>query len=108
MKKGTTLTATEKMDRAREMTKRMAARELLYAAVFARLWPASLVESKPENEDYPYVLCVESPCGRLTWRISSEEQDYFTERLTSQPNAGEKAEDRTPILMALLDAPELI
>jgi len=104
MNKGTTLTATEKMERAREMTKRMATRELLYAGVFARLWPSYLAEAKPANDSYPAVLCVESPAGRLTWRVSSEEMPYFEEWLQSTPNAGEKAEDRTPVLMALSEA----
>lgn len=103
MKAGTTLSATEKMERSREQTKRMATRELLYAAVFARLWPSYLAEVRPANDSYPVILCVESPAGRLTWRISSEELPYFEEWLKTTPNAGERAEDRTPVLMALSD-----
>ncbi len=100
MKKGTTLTATEKMDRSREMTKRMAARELLYAGVLARLWPAYLAPSKPSNDAFPLLLCVESPAGLLTWRLDSDECVMF-DWLEQRDNAGEKATDRTPILHGL-------
>jgi hypothetical protein len=103
MRKGTTLTATEKMDRAREATKRLATRELWSGLIFARLWPAYITPTKPANNDYPLLLCIESPAGLLIYRVSEEEKVIVEDEdwLPTRPNAGEKAVDRTPLLIAI-------
>lgn len=97
------LTATEKMKRSREMTKRMAARELVYAAILARIWPSYLAQVARENPEYPLILCVESPAGMLTWRLSTEEAVFFADWLQERENNGERASDRDPTLMALAE-----
>ncbi len=98
-----TLTTTQKLERSRETTKRLTARELWSGIIFARLWPSYLTPTAPENKDYPRLLCIDSPAGLLVYRISTEEQAVFKgeDWIATRSNCGEKADDRTPVLMAL-------
>lgn len=98
MKKGETLTATEKMERARQNTRASMARELLYGVIFSRLWPAWL--HLTNNEEYPHILVVESPAGRMTWRVAIDELS-LVEHLEQRERTSQKAADRTPILLHL-------
>ena len=98
-KDGRVLTATEKAERARATTRAALTRDLLYGGILSRLWPSYVVATK--NPEYPWLLCVETPIGELlTWRIAVDEADLVV-ALEERPNTGEKATDRTPILMAL-------
>lgn len=102
MKRGETLSATARAERSREATKAAIARELLYASILARLWPAYLCEVHGINEDFPYLLCVQAPSGdRLTWRLSPEEYTAFEWLGPVHSNSGERAKDRTDVLLAL-------
>lgn len=98
MKKGETLTATEKMERARQNTRASMARELLYGVIFSRLWPAWLHPT--DNAEYPHILVVESPAGRLTWRVATDEY-ALVEHLEQRQRTSQKAADRMPILLYL-------
>ena len=99
------LSATARAERSREATKAAAARELLYGGTLARIWPAYTTNVRRPNPEYPYLLCVESPAGLLTWRLSEDEAVFF-EWLPNRQNTGELAADRTPILMALAESPK--
>ncbi len=103
MLKGERLTATAKMERSRQMTKRMAERELMYAVLLSRLWPSYLTAPKRENLEYPLILCVESPAGLLTWRLEPEAVAGWFSGLPKRANSGEVATDRTGVLLALID-----
>ena len=98
MKEGEKLSATDKMEKARENTRRSAARELLYGVIFSRLWPAWLHET--DNEAYPLIMVVESPAGRMTWRIADDET-MLVGHLEKRQRTSQKAADRTPILLHL-------
>jgi hypothetical protein len=96
------MTATEKMERSRATTKYVAARELLYAGILARIWPAFLTEPKQPQVNFPALLCVESPVGLLVWRLTLEELEGFKETgLKYRANPGMPAEDKMAALYAL-------
>jgi hypothetical protein len=98
MKKGETLSATARADRARETAKAAMARELFMAAILGRLWPLYVTDWT--SEDYPHLLCLDSPAGLLVWRLSQEELSMF-EHLPRRPRDKESPRDRLPVLQAL-------
>ncbi len=98
MRKGQKLTTTEKMDRAREMTKRLAARELLYGVMFSHIWPTWLHPT--DNADYPYIMVVDSPAGKMTWRVADDET-AIVEHMERREHTSQRAIDRTPMLLHL-------
>ncbi len=92
------LSATARAERARATALAATARELLYAGIIARLWHSYI--SDVVNTDFPFLLCVDSPAGLLTWRLTNEESEMFdwVERGATHLK---RAIDRTPILHAL-------
>lgn len=102
MKQGAKVRATVRAKRSRQTAIAAIARELLYGGTLARVWPAYLTPVIVVNDEYPLLLCVKSPAGLLTWRISKEEMEFF-DWLDVRANSGERATDRTPILMALAE-----
>ena len=92
------LTDAEKMEKARANTRRAALRELLYGVILSRLWPSWL--HLTDNDDYPMIMVVDSPAGRLTWRIAVDET-AAVEHLEQRGKTTQKAVDRMPILQAL-------
>lgn len=96
-----TLTATEKMDAARRATKEIRKRDLLAAGIYARLWPSYMAHSKGregrQDEFFPWVLHIESPEGRLSYRLSTDDAGLFmhvtdrrSEYVTSSTQAGKQ------------------
>lgn len=109
MKRGETLSATARAERAREATKAAIARDLLYAGILARMWPSYVMKPEPNGQSerneywlraFPYILAVESPAGWLSWRLSPEEYEAF-DWVPMRAHAGEKVTDRTATLLAL-------
>lgn len=95
---------TTRLATARAATKRALQRELLYAGILARLWSSYLVLPKPErkdNQEFPCILCVDSPAGKLLWRLSPDELVQFEWLGTPLENHGEYVDDRTPVLLHL-------
>lgn len=103
MPKGQTLTATERMERSRATSRMAMARELMMAGILARLWPSYLTTPKIPNEEYPLLLCVESPAGRLIWRLSIDELAFFEDWISTQPRVDETPADRLPVLQSLAE-----
>lgn len=103
MRKDQTLTATQRMERSRVSTRLSMARELMTAGILARLWPSYLTTPKIPNEDYPLLLCVESPAGLLVWRIAADERPFFEDWIHERPRQNEQAIDRLPILQNLAE-----
>lgn len=99
--KGVPISATARAERSREVTKAALARELWYAAILARLWPAYIANDSRENPSFPHVLCVDSPAGLLTWRMSADELDLFEFLDVPRKNLPIAPRDRQPVLMAL-------
>lgn len=99
------LTATEKMEKARANTRRSAARELLYGVILSRLWPSYLMPAKTRqavNGELQHVVSVDTPAGRLIYRISAEERPLFA-HLEERANDGKPAEGKEGILAALAE-----
>lgn len=96
------LSATEKMERSRERTKTVVARELLYAGILARLWPSWMTTPRhpKQNPSFPYLLCIETPAGLLVWRLTENESIFF-DWVVRQDNDGRTAEDKEGALYAL-------
>ncbi len=100
--------ATERAHRSREATKAAIARELLYAGILARIWPAFVIllpMGKTEKAEawrakFPYILCIESPAGWLAWKLDPEEYIAF-DYLPKRKHNGERVTDRVPTLQAL-------
>jgi hypothetical protein len=90
------------MERSREATKAVAARELLYAGILARLWPSWVTTpSHPKtNPAFPKLLCVETPTGLLVWRLTADEAEFF-DYVAQKENDGRPAGHKEGILYAL-------
>jgi hypothetical protein len=100
MKRGETVSASVRAERARESAKQAIARELLYAGILARLWPSYVMQSNRKSDDGWFILAVESPAGWLWWKLSPDERQAF-EWLPEREHDGQIVKDRTPTLMAL-------
>jgi len=102
MRKGQTLTATDRAERSRATTRHVMARELMYAGILARLWPqeAYLTTSRLPSDMFPSLLCVTTPAGPLVWRISTDEEPFF-DWLPRRSRTNEAATDRLPVLQNL-------
>lgn len=75
-------------------------RDLLYAGILARLWPSYVTQVN--NPQFPMLLCVKSPSGPLTWRLTPDEAEFFDWiDLNEQLDTPARAADRTPTLHAL-------
>ena len=96
------LSATEKMIRSRERTKTVVARELLYAGILARIWPAWVTtpHQPKKNPAFPWLLCVETPAGIVAWRLTSDEVTFF-DHIARVENNGRRAELKEGALYAL-------
>ncbi len=101
MRRGQTVTATQRAERSRAATRLSIARELMTAGIFARIWPAYLTTPKIQNDTFPLLLCVESPAGLLVWRLSVDERAFFEDWIRLRPSNGEAPSDRLPILQNL-------
>jgi len=98
--KGSTVSATARAHASREATKKAMTRELLSGRIFARTWPAYVTAPKTPNASFSLLLCVESPAGLLTYRLSEDEYG-LVDGIPRRPNTGENPVDRLPILHAL-------
>lgn len=96
------ISASQRADISRKATQRAFIREMLTAAILARLWPSYLTTPRYENAEYPALLCVESPAGLLVWRVSADELPTFG-WLKPRVRTTEDAKDRIPTLQALAD-----
>lgn len=98
------LTATQRMERSRAATKRAFDREMLMAGILARLWPSYLTTCDPRypNEEYPDLLCIDSPAGKLVWRTGPDEAPIF-EHLPRRKRVDERASNRIPVLQHLAE-----
>lgn len=91
------------MERSRQRTKIVVARELLYVGILARLWPSWLAKPlKPKaNPAFPHILCIDTPAGLLVWRLTDEEVEFF-DYVDRRENDGRSAEDKEGALYALV------
>ncbi len=64
-------------DAAREAHRQTVVRELLYAAILSRLWPSFKAELKRQDPKFPCVLCIDTPAGRIAYKLSVEDMEGF-------------------------------
>lgn len=80
---------SERLEAARKVKAYAIAREIAWAAIVVRagLWPAWVSIPTKEQKSFPYILNIETPAGRLIYRLSGEEIDMFRD-LEERPNDG--------------------
>src|SRR5258707_7501571 len=82
-------TATERMEAARSQTMDSLTCELALAAIFAtRAWPCFLCAPLRQDARFPYVLCIDSPAGRLAYKVTDEEVNAMFKHVQIAPNDG--------------------
>ena len=92
--------ATERMDSARAVKQETVTRELCWASIASRFWPACLMKPRIEQLNYPFLCAIETPAGRIVYRVSLEELPLF-EHLERKPNDGADQTDKAAALLAL-------
>ncbi len=82
-----TQSATERLEAARKVKDDAIARELAWVAIAVRagIWPAWLSLPRVQQSSFLYILNIETPAGRLIYRISEVEFDLFRQ-LDERPN----------------------
>ncbi len=86
----TSQSATERLEAARKVKDDAIARELAWVAIVVRsgLWPAWISPPRRDVQtNFPYVLNIETPAGRLVYRIRDTEFEMFS-HLKERPNDG--------------------
>ena len=97
------LTATERAHRSRQATKAAIGRELMYASILARIWPAHLMPPRQTSDKrFVAILCIETPAGEIVYRLTDEELPVFS-HLEERPIHGgdHTAVTKEGILLAL-------
>ena len=92
-------TATERMESARAVKSEALAREVCYARILARIWPAFIMRPSAVQQNAPLVCVIETPAGPLFYRIFAAEQELFAD-LPVRDNDG-RMSDKLAILLAL-------
>jgi hypothetical protein len=85
----TAQSATERLEAARKVKDDAIARELAWVAIVvrAKLWPAWISIPRLLQGGFPYILNIETPAGRLIYRLAEAEIDMFRD-LDERPNDG--------------------
>ncbi len=82
--------ATERLEAARKVKDDAISRELAWVAIVCRegIWPAWISVPRHDTQvNFPYVLNIETPRGRLIYRIRDTEFEMFS-HLEERPNDG--------------------
>lgn len=93
-------TATERMAAARRVKDEALAREMCWAAIGSRIWPAYVMPPRIHQDNYPLVCVMVTPAGRIAYRVREDEVDLFA-HLERRPNDGTVSENKVAVLMAL-------
>lgn len=107
---GALTTATERMEAARKVKAEAISRELVWAAAASRLmtmWDCKLMKPRVEQENFPCLLVLDTPVGRMVYRLTEEEwkqfrKDGLADHLGPiQENDGKQADDKFLVLAQL-------
>jgi hypothetical protein len=81
--------ATERLIAARAVKDDAVAREIAWVAivVHAKIWPAWVSPPLRPQAGFPYVLNMETPAGRLIYRLAKDELEMFR-HIDERPNDG--------------------
>ena len=72
---GKPTTASERMDAARAARQEGMLREVCLASILSRVWPSYVTEPAVKNPDFPFLMVIQTPAGRLVYRVHTEETD---------------------------------
>ena len=92
--------ATERMQSARTVKQQAVTRDMCWAAIASRVWPARLMPPRIPQQSFPYVLIIDTPAGPISYRVRTDETTLF-EHLTVTENDGVLTEDKDAVLLAL-------
>lgn len=73
----TPVPASKRADIARAAHLETKSRELLYASIIARLWPSFLTVPTREDALFPYLVCIDTPAGRLAYKLTESDRTGF-------------------------------
>lgn len=93
-------TATERMEAARAVKRDAVTRELLWVSIASRIWPAFLARANVAQKNWPLVCLIDTPAGRLAYRVSDDERPLFA-HLEQRENDGAPADNKIATLHAL-------
>jgi hypothetical protein len=84
-----TKSASDRLEAARKVKDDAIARELAWVAIVvrAKLWDAWISIPRLNQTGFPYILNIETPTGRLIYRLAESEMDMFRD-LEERPNDG--------------------
>lgn len=90
------------MEAARRVKQEVVARELLWAVIASRSWPACLMPPARPSPNLPMLLVLDTPAGRLAYRLSYDElASGLFDHLEQRQNDGHAADDKLGTLLAL-------
>lgn len=84
--KSTSKTATERMEGARAAHRDTLASVILWAAIGSRLWPSFLAPPGKADAMFPWVLCIDSPAGRIAYRLTEADLPAFAHVVRLEQN----------------------
>lgn len=76
---------SERLEAARAVKDDAVIRELCWAAVGSHIWPSFLCPPQKPQPLFPWLLCLDTPAGRLVYRVADGELHMF-EHLDRRPN----------------------
>lgn len=73
------LSASDRLKRARDRTHKFRGETLALVGLLVRMWPAHTCLAKRPNADgeFERVVCVHTPQGILSWKLSRDEEARF-------------------------------
>jgi hypothetical protein len=69
--------ATLRMEGAHRVAKDAITRELCWAAIGARIWPAHLAPPRTPQQSFTWLHHLDTPAGRIVYRVTDEELPLF-------------------------------
>ncbi len=82
-------TATERMEAARDATMDGLTCELALAAIFmSRAWPSFVAAPLRQDQRFAWVLCIDSPAGRIVYKVTEGEREAMLSHVPEKPNDG--------------------
>lgn len=76
------------MEIARSAHKMSLTREILWATIASRIWPSFLAPALRPDDKFFAVLCIDSPAGRIAYRVTQDEYDMLRGHLGLHDNDG--------------------
>ena len=93
--------ATSRMQGARRAKRDAIDRELLLVAILTHLWPAHLAPPSKPQRAFSHVLHIETPAGRLCYRLTEDELPLFDHLSTWTKPDPTPQDDKIAVLSVL-------